>query len=89
MEKDKFHKISIVTPSFNQGEMLEDTITSILSQNYPGLEYIIIDGGSKDSSIGIIKKYADRITYWVSEPDRGRGDAINKGFSHSNGEIMR
>lgn len=81
-------KISIVTPSFNQAQFLEDTINSVLSQNYPNLEYIIIDGGSTDGSVEIIKKYAHKLKYWVSEPDKGRGDAINKGFKHSTGEIM-
>lgn len=81
-------KISIVTPSFNQAQFLEDTIISVLSQNYPNLEYIIIDGGSTDGSVDIIKKYSSKLTYWISEPDKGRGDAINKGFKHSTGEIM-
>jgi len=88
MPKPLMPKISIVTPSFNQAEFLEDAITSILSQNYPNLEYIIIDGGSTDGSIDIIKKYAHRIAYWVSEPDKGHGDALNKGFKHATGEIM-
>jgi glycosyltransferase involved in cell wall biosynthesis len=83
-----YPKISIVTPSFNQAEYLESTIRSVIDQNYPNLEYIIIDGGSTDKSIEIIKKYADKITYWVSEEDKGQYDAINKGFSMSTGEIM-
>ena len=86
--QNNFPKISIVTPSFNQAEYLEETIKSVLSQNYPNLEYIIIDGGSTDGSVEIIKKYADRLAYWVSEPDKGHGDALNKGFQHSTGEIM-
>lgn len=81
-------KISIVTPSFNQAELLEETIDSVLSQGYPNLEYIIVDGGSKDSSIDVIKKYADKLAWWVSGPDKGRGDAVNKGFKRSTGEIM-
>jgi glycosyltransferase involved in cell wall biosynthesis len=81
-------KISIITPSFNQGQFLEETILSVLSQNYPNLEYIIIDGGSSDNSIEIIRKYEDKLAYWVSEPDNGQYDAINKGFSVSTGEIM-
>ena len=81
-------KISIVTPSFNQGEFIEATIQSILSQNYPNLEYIIIDGGSTDGSVEIIKKYEKHLHFWCSEPDAGQYDAINKGFSYSSGEIM-
>jgi hypothetical protein len=81
-------RISIVTPSFNQASFLEETIRSVLDQNYPNLEYIIVDGGSTDGSVQIIKKYADKLAWWVSEPDKGQYDAINKGFSHSTGEIM-
>ena len=73
-------KISIVTPSYNQGQYLEDTILSVISQGYPNLEYVIIDGGSTDNSVEIIKKYEEHLTYWVSEPDNGMYDAINKGF---------
>ena len=83
-----FPKISIVTPSFNQGEFLEKTILSVLDQNYPNLEYIIIDGGSTDNSIDIIKKYQHRLTYWKSEKDNGQYDAINKGFKYATGEIF-
>lgn len=83
-----YPKISIVTPSFNQAEFLEQTICSVLSQNYPNLEYVVIDGGSTDGSVEIIKKYADKLTYWVSEKDKGQYDAINKGFSHTSGDIM-
>jgi glycosyltransferase involved in cell wall biosynthesis len=81
-------KISIITPSFNQVNYLEATILSVLNQNYPNLEYIIIDGGSTDGSIEIIKKYADKLTFWVSEPDNGLYHAIQKGFDWSTGEIM-
>ncbi len=81
-------KISIVTPSFNQVQFLESTIQSILSQNYPNLEYIIIDGGSTDGSLEIIKKYENNLHFWCSEPDNGHYDGVNKGFSHATGDIM-
>jgi len=81
-------KISIITPSYNQGQYLESTIVSVLDQNYPQLEYIIIDGGSTDDSVSIIKKYDKFIAYWVSEPDEGQSHALNKGFSLSSGEII-
>jgi glycosyltransferase involved in cell wall biosynthesis len=81
-------KISIVTPSFNQGQYIEETILSVLNQGYPNLEYIIIDGGSTDNTVPILKKYQDKITYWVSEIDRGQSHALNKGFSKATGEIF-
>lgn len=81
-------KITIVTPSYNQGEFIEETIRSVLLQGYPNLEYIIIDGGSKDQSVDIIKKYSKWIANWVSEPDRGQSHAINKGFAAATGEIF-
>src|ERR1035437_10150647 len=81
-------KISIVTPSFNQGKYLEKTILSVIGQNYPNLEYIIIDGGSTDNSVDIIKKYEKHLTYWVSEKDNGQSDAINKGFNIATGDIL-
>lgn len=80
-------KISIVTPSFNQGQFLEETIRSVLLQNYPNLEYIVIDGGSKDNSTEILKKYSSYISYWISEPDNGQSAAINKGFECATGDI--
>lgn len=83
-----FPKISVVTPSYNQGRFLERTILSILNQNYPNLEYIIIDGGSTDRSVEIIKKYEKYLTYWVSEPDNGQAYALKKGLDISTGEIM-
>lgn len=84
----QYPKISIVTPSFNQAAYLEETILSVTGQGYPNLEYIVIDGGSTDGSVDIIKKYSDRITYWVSERDQGMYHAIQKGFEQSTGEIM-
>lgn len=81
-------RISIVTPSYNQAPFLEATIRSVLLQGYPNLEYFIIDGGSTDGSVDIIRKYEPWLTYWVSGPDRGQYDAINKGFAVSSGEVM-
>lgn len=81
-------RITIVTPSYNQGQFLEETIRSVLLQGYPNLEYIIIDGGSTDNSVEIIKKYAPWLSYWVSEKDSGQTEAINKGFARSTGQIM-
>lgn len=83
-----YPKISIVTPSYNQGQFLERTILSVLNQNYPNLEYIIIDGGSEDESAEIIKKYKKYLSYWVREPDKGQADAIRKGFEKSTGDIL-
>jgi glycosyltransferase involved in cell wall biosynthesis len=81
-------KISIVTPSYNQGQFIEETIKSVLSQDYPNLEFIVIDGGSTDNTLKIIKKYERHLTYWVSEPDNGQAHAINKGIQKCTGEIF-
>jgi glycosyltransferase involved in cell wall biosynthesis len=81
-------KISIVTPSFNQGKFLEETIRSVLLQGYPNLEYIIIDGGSTDHSVAVIRKYEPWLTYWTSEKDRGHAHALNKGFARTSGDIL-
>ena len=81
-------RISIVTPSYNQGKYLEETLRSVLLQGYPNLEYIVIDGGSADESVTIIRKYSPWLTYWVSERDQGQSDAINKGWSRCTGELI-
>lgn len=87
MNQNKHPKITVVTPSYNQGLFLEETILSVLEQNYPNLDYIIIDGGSKDNSVEIIKKYEKYLKYWVSEKDYGQTHAINKGLKQAHGEI--
>jgi len=86
MNQKKLFKISIVTPSLNQGKYIEDCIQSVLNQNYPNFEHIIIDGGSNDGTIDILKKYPH--LKWISEPDEGQSDAINKGFKLANGDII-
>jgi glycosyltransferase involved in cell wall biosynthesis len=80
--------VSIVTPSFNQGRYLEQTMLSVLQQDYPNIEYIVIDGGSMDNSLEIIQRYSSRLGYWISEHDRGQTDALNKGFARAHGEIL-
>lgn len=81
-------KISIITPSYNQGIFIEETILSVIGQNYPNLEYIIIDGGSTDDTVEIIKKYEKHLHYWISEKDGGQSNAINKGFEIASGDIL-
>src|ERR1022692_1920792 len=83
-----YPKISIVTATFNQASFIEETILSVLDQQYPNLEYIIIDGGSNDGTVDIIKKYEHCLAYWISEKDAGLYDALNKGFQKATGEIM-
>src|SRR5262249_7177214 len=81
-------RVSIVTPSYNQGQFVEETIRSILLQGYPDLEYIIVDGNSTDGSVDLIHKYEKWLAYWVSERDQGQSDAINKGFGRATGEVL-
>ena len=83
-----FPKISVVIPSYNQGQFLEETISSVINQQYPNLELFVVDGGSNDNTVDVIKKYEQHITWWVSEKDKGQSHAINKGFAKATGEII-
>jgi glycosyltransferase involved in cell wall biosynthesis len=83
-----FPKISIVIPSYNQGQFLGETILSVIDQQYPNLELFVVDGGSTDNSVDVIKKHEQHLTWWVSEKDKGQSDAINKGFAKATGEII-
>lgn len=83
-----YPKISIITPSFNQGAFVEQTIKSVLNQSYQNIEYIVIDGGSSDGTPEVIQRYADRLAYWVSEKDNGQTDALNKGFRRASGDVV-
>ncbi|MBI4927898.1 MAG: glycosyltransferase [Anaerolineae bacterium] len=80
--------VSIITPSFNQARYIEATLDSVLSQDYPEIEYIVMDGGSTDGTVDILKRYEHRLAGWVSEKDRGQTDAINKGFARARGEVL-
>jgi glycosyltransferase involved in cell wall biosynthesis len=83
-----YPKISIVTPSYQHGRYLEETMRSVLLQEYPNLEYLVIDGGSSDETVGLLRRYDEQLSYWVSETDRGHAHALNKGFARVTGEIL-
>jgi glycosyltransferase involved in cell wall biosynthesis len=84
----EFPLVSIITPSYQQAAFLEQTMKSVLEQDYPNIEYLVADGGSVDGSVEIIQRYADRLAWWVSEKDHGQGEAINKGFTRAKGKYI-
>jgi glycosyltransferase involved in cell wall biosynthesis len=86
--KGSYPTISLVTPSFNQGHFIAETLDSVLSQRYPALEYVVQDGGSSDGTTDVLRRYAGRLAAWRSQPDKGQADAVNKGFEGTRGEIM-
>jgi glycosyltransferase involved in cell wall biosynthesis len=88
MVEGRWPRITVVTPSFNQSEFIETTLRSVLDQNYPNLEYIVLDGGSRDGSVEIIERYAPRLAYWHSQKDAGQADALRTGFAMATGEIL-
>jgi glycosyltransferase involved in cell wall biosynthesis len=88
INSEEYPTISVIIPSFNQGEYIEETLVSVIGQCYPNLEIIVIDGGSTDNTVAVLEKYADHIDYWHSKPDQGQADAINQGMRLSSGDIL-
>lgn len=88
VDRTSLPTITIVTPSYNQGRFIAETIESIAAQEYPNLQYLVVDGGSTDESVSVIKEHSQHISWWVSEPDKGQSDAINKGLARADGELF-